>query len=142
MARSLPCPECGAQNEPDGSGSTVCSRCGRFYRESPVMPAATRNGLHEVEAQLSSLDIPYKRLSDSVVEVTREIGPQTVQLVIDAGRTISLTAASGVANLSAFEPAAARLHFDPQWKERYDFDMAIEDKTFALMGTAPASNGS
>ena len=42
MAWSVPCPECGTQNEPDGSGAVLCARCGFFYRAPVPGPGTAR----------------------------------------------------------------------------------------------------
>ena len=159
MAWSVPCPECGTQNEPDGSGAVLCSRCGRFYKvpvpgitsslgigvgdttlpgsaPRPVMRAATYGGMGEIEAHLTELGIPYQRISESSIQVVRQIGPQTVSVTVDTARTIHITSATGVKDLTWGDSAGTQLYFDPEWKERYDFDLALEDKTFALMNAS------
>jgi len=146
MAWSVPCPECGTQNEPDGSGAVLCSRCGFFYRASTPGPGARTSaptpstpaygGMGEIEAHLTELGIAFQRVSETSIQVVRQIGPQTVHVTIDSARTIHVVSAEGVKNLSFADSAGTRLRFDPDWKERYDFDLALEDKTFALMNAA------
>lgn len=159
MAWSVPCPECGTQNEPDGSGAVLCASCGRFYKvpvpgitsslgigigdttlpgsaPRPVMRAATYGGMGEIEAHLTEMGIPYRRVSDTSIQVVRQIGPQTVDVTIDSARTIHIASSTGVKDLTLGDSASTQLYFDPEWKERYDFDLALEDKTFALMNAS------
>jgi len=90
----------------------------------------------EIEAHLTEMGIAYQRVSESSIQVVRQIGPQTVHVTVDAARAIRILSAEGVKNLTFADSAQARLHFDPEWKERYDFDLALEDKTFALINAA------
>ncbi len=149
MAWSAPCPECGTQNEPDGSGAVLCASCGRFYKV-PV-PGIARSlglgggdaaygGMGEIEAHLSELDIPFQRVSETSIQVVRRIGPQTVHVTIDTARTIHIISTTGVKDLTLGDSASTRLRFDPEWKERYDFDLALEDKTFALLNAADGAD--
>src|ERR1043165_7616343 len=110
MAWSVPCPDCRTLNEPDGSGSVLCASCGRFYKVpapgastgpevgaavamamgiEPTNPgqvppsllrAATYGGMGEIEAHLGELGIPFQRVSEGVLQVVRQIGPQTVHV--------------------------------------------------------------
>src|SRR5262245_38612456 len=108
MPWSAPCPECGTQNEPDGSGAVLCSHCGFFYRApqpgpatagarglettlpvlAPISPPSARpapyGGMGEIESHLSELGIGFRRVSDTSIQVVRQIGPQTVQVTIDS----------------------------------------------------------
>ena len=139
MAWSVPCPDCRTQNEPDGSGAVLCSSCGRFYR-APLPGGVAHDAMAEIEAQLAGLGIAFQRVSETSIQVVRPLGPQTVHVTIDSARTIRIVSASGVADLTVADSAGTRLQFDPAWKERYDFDLALEDKTFALLNALEAGS--
>src|SRR5262245_52267471 len=99
MAWSVPCPPCGTQNEPDGSGAALCARSGHFHKVAvpgipaghgledttlpgaapdPVKRAAAYGGMGEIESHLSELGISFQRVSETSIQVVRQIGPQTV----------------------------------------------------------------
>jgi hypothetical protein len=90
----------------------------------------------EIEAHLSEMGISFQRVSETSIQVVRQVGPQTVHVTIDTARTLHLVSAEGVKDLTLGDSASTRLYFDPEWKERYDFDLALEDKTFALLNAA------
>lgn len=138
MAWSVPCPDCGEPNESDGSGKFHCSQCGRFYG-APQPRGASNPSLQpvratsEIESRLKGLGIEYTPIADDMVEVQRTLGPQTVRATIDAQGMIRIRAASGVEDVILEDLLGSRFPFDPSWTERYDFDLTLDDKTFALL---------
>lgn len=138
MAWSVPCPDCGAPNESDGSGKFHCTQCGRFYGASQPRGASNPSlqpvrATSEIESRLRSLGIEYTSIADDMVEVQRTLGPQTVRATIDAQGMIRIRSASGVEDVILEDLPGARFPFDPSWTERYDFDLTLDDKTFALL---------
>jgi hypothetical protein len=78
------------------------------------------------------MGIAYRARPDGRLEVERVLGPLKVTLSLDSRGEMLIEVFDGQRTDKLKDPSVARMQLDPSWQERFDFDIALEDRTATL----------